>query len=50
MAEMATSLVMSRLIVREAAKALDSKASNAVSLASMAKLFATKHCFEVILK
>ena len=47
LAEMATSLVTSRLVVREAARALDNKSGSAVSLASMAKLFATERCFQV---
>ena len=46
-AEMATNLVASRLLVRTAAKALDESAPNAVSLCSMAKLFATDACFQV---
>lgn len=44
---MATSLVASRLIIREAAKALQDNDPNAVSLCSMAKLFATEECFNV---
>ena len=44
---MATNLVASRLLVRSAAKALDESAPNAVSLCSMAKLFATDACFQV---
>ena len=46
-AEMASNLVASRLLVRTAAKALDESAPNAVSLCSMAKLFATDACFQV---
>lgn len=47
LAEMATKLVASRLLVREAAKALEEDRSHAVSLCSMAKLFATDECFNV---
>lgn len=47
LAEMATKLVASRLLVREAAKALQEDRSDAVSLCSMAKLFATDECFTV---
>ena len=46
-AEMATNLVASRVMVRTAAKALDDGAPNAVALCSMAKLFATDACFQV---
>ncbi|CAF89386.1 unnamed protein product, partial [Tetraodon nigroviridis] len=45
--EMATKLVASRLLVREAAKALQEERPDAVSLCSMAKLFATDECFNV---
>uniref|UniRef100_A0A8C6SRH0 Isobutyryl-CoA dehydrogenase, mitochondrial n=1 Tax=Neogobius melanostomus TaxID=47308 RepID=A0A8C6SRH0_9GOBI len=47
LAEMATRLVASRLMVREAAKALQEGRSDAVSLCSMAKLFATDECFSI---
>ena len=47
LADMATSLVTSRLIVRQAAHALDAKSPEAPTLCSMAKLFATDHCFQV---
>ncbi|TWW77068.1 Isobutyryl-CoA dehydrogenase, mitochondrial [Takifugu flavidus] len=47
LAEMATRLVASRLLVREAAKALQEGRSDAVSLCSMAKLFATDECFNI---
>lgn len=47
LAEMATQLVSSRLIVREAAKALDASLPSAPSLCAMAKLHATDNCFEV---
>ncbi|XP_065909282.1 isobutyryl-CoA dehydrogenase, mitochondrial-like isoform X3 [Dysidea avara] len=46
-AEMATNLVASRVMVRTAAKALDDGAPNAVALCSMAKLFATDACFQI---
>lgn len=44
---MATKLVASRLLVREAAKALQENRPDAVSLCSMAKLFVTEECFDV---
>ncbi|RUS87563.1 hypothetical protein EGW08_004669 [Elysia chlorotica] len=47
LAEMATQLVASRLMVRNAAVALDNKDANAVALCSMAKLFATEECFKI---
>lgn len=47
LAEMATKLVASRLLVREAAKALQENRPDAVSLCSMAKLFVTEECFNV---
>lgn len=47
LAEMATKLVASRLLVREAAKALQEGRGDAVSLCSMAKLLATDECFNV---
>ncbi|KAJ7330208.1 Isobutyryl-CoA dehydrogenase, mitochondrial [Desmophyllum pertusum] len=47
LADMATSLVTSRLIVRQAARALDAKSPEAPTLCSMAKLFATDQCFQV---
>ncbi|XP_061683625.1 isobutyryl-CoA dehydrogenase, mitochondrial [Syngnathoides biaculeatus] len=47
LAEMATNLVASRLLVRQAAVALQEARSDAVSLCSMAKLFATDHCFNI---
>lgn len=47
LAEMATKLIASRLMVREAAKALQEGRSDAVSLCSMAKLFATDECFSI---
>ena len=50
LAEMATALITSRLIVRQAANALDSKSPDASTLCSMAKLSATDQCFEVCLQ
>ncbi|XP_056296819.1 isobutyryl-CoA dehydrogenase, mitochondrial isoform X2 [Pseudoliparis swirei] len=47
LAEMATKLVASRLLVREAATALQENRPDAVSLCSMAKLFATDECFNI---
>ncbi|XP_070826518.1 isobutyryl-CoA dehydrogenase, mitochondrial [Chaetodon trifascialis] len=47
LAEMATKLVASRLLVREAATALQENRADAVSLCSMAKLFATDECFNI---
>ena len=47
-AEMATSLVASRLMVRHAASAIDLNAANTVPLCSMAKLFATEECSKVV--
>ena len=46
---MATKLVASRLLLREAAVALQESRSDAVSLCSMAKLFVTDECFNVSL-
>ncbi|BFZ10088.1 hypothetical protein BsWGS_13127 [Bradybaena similaris] len=47
LAEMATQLVASRLMVRNAATSLDNKDPNAVAMCSMAKLFATEECFKI---
>ncbi|EDV19785.1 uncharacterized protein TRIADDRAFT_33057 [Trichoplax adhaerens] len=47
LAEMATDLVASRLMVRNAARALDAGSPDLVSLCSMAKLFATEKCFKI---
>ena len=44
---MGTDLVASRLMVRQAAHALDTKAPAHVALCSMAKLFATDKCFDI---
>jgi len=46
---MATALMQSRLIVRQAANALDVKSPEASTLCSMAKLSATDQCFQVYL-
>lgn len=46
-ARMATKLVASRLIIRNAATALEDNHPNHVTLCSMAKLYATEACFEV---
>ncbi|XP_053502557.1 isobutyryl-CoA dehydrogenase, mitochondrial isoform X1 [Ictalurus furcatus] len=47
LAEMATKLVASRLLVRQAAVALQENRADAVPLCSMAKLFATDECFAI---
>lgn len=47
LAEMATELTTARLIVRQAAKSLDSKEPNAVALCAMCKLYATERLFKV---
>ncbi|XP_076833535.1 isobutyryl-CoA dehydrogenase, mitochondrial [Brachyhypopomus gauderio] len=47
LAEMATGLVASRLMVRQAAQALQEDRPDAVVLCSMAKLFATDQCFAI---
>lgn len=47
LADMATKLVASRLMIRSAAVALQEEREDAVALCSMAKLFATDECFEV---
>ena len=44
---MASRLVASRLMVRNAAAALDAKTSDHVALCAMAKLFATENCTDV---
>lgn len=48
LAMMGTKLVASRAMVRNAARALDSQHADTVALCSMAKLFATENCFEVV--
>ena len=47
MAEMATDLVASRLMVRHAAASLDTLSPPHVALCAMAKLFATDKCFDI---
>lgn len=47
LADMATRLVASRLMIRNAAVALQEEREDAVVLCSMAKLFATDECFAV---
>ena len=47
LAEMASSLMASRLLVRNAALALENNHKYVVTLCSMAKLFATEKCFDV---
>jgi len=47
MAELATQLVTSRVIVRHAASAIDNKDPAAAALCAMAKLHATDECFHV---
>ncbi|KAF5908174.1 isobutyryl-CoA dehydrogenase, mitochondrial, partial [Clarias magur] len=47
LAEMATKLVASRLLVRQAAVTLQENRPDAVTLCSMAKLFATDECFAI---
>ena len=47
LAEMATKVVASRLLVRKAAQALQDNSPDAVALCSMAKLFVTEECFQV---
>lgn len=44
---MATKLVASRLMVRQAAVSLQENRADAVALCSMAKLFVTDECFDV---
>ena len=47
LAEMATKLVTSRVMVRRAAESLDGDTPDKVPMCSMAKLYATDSCFEV---
>ncbi|XP_018079778.1 acyl-CoA dehydrogenase family member 8 L homeolog isoform X1 [Xenopus laevis] len=47
LADMATRLVTSRLIVRHAADALQNGTGDAATLCAMAKLFATDECFKI---
>ena len=48
LAEMSTRLVASRLLVRRAAVALQNKDPDFVAACSMAKLFATEECTQVL--
>lgn len=50
LADMATRLVASRAMVRNAAAALDGKHPDTVALCSMAKMFATENCSEIVNK
>ncbi|KAB1254889.1 Isobutyryl-CoA dehydrogenase; mitochondrial [Camelus dromedarius] len=47
LADMATRLVASRMMIRSAAVALQEEREDAVALCSMAKLFATDECFAI---
>jgi len=47
-AQMATKLVASRSLVRNAAQALDQGHPDVVNLCAMAKLFATDNCFDIV--
>lgn len=47
LADMASSLTASRLLVRHAARALDDRLLQAPALCAMAKAYATEHCFAV---
>ena len=47
LAEMATNLVASRLMIRNATHLLDQKLPQATAHCAMAKLFATDQCFDV---
>ena len=48
LAEMATQLVTSRLIVREAARHLTDNSEHKASMCAMAKLYATDTCFDIV--
>ena len=48
LAQMTSKLIASRLLVRLAARALDSNDSNKISLCSMAKLVATEDCYTIV--
>ena len=48
LAQMATKLVASRSMVRNAARALDAGHKDTIALCAMAKLFATENCFEIV--
>ncbi|XP_052810737.1 isobutyryl-CoA dehydrogenase, mitochondrial-like [Mya arenaria] len=47
LADMATQLVASRMMVRQAARAMDDDWPEKVALCSMAKYFATEECFKI---
>ncbi|KAI9217056.1 acyl-CoA dehydrogenase/oxidase [Blastocladiella britannica] len=47
LAEMATDLAASRLMVRQAAGMLDAKDPNATAYCAMAKMFATEKCYDI---
>lgn len=47
---MATDLVASRLMVQEAARALQEDRASAVVMCAMAKLFATDTCFSICIR
>ncbi|ORZ39486.1 acyl-CoA dehydrogenase/oxidase, partial [Catenaria anguillulae PL171] len=47
LAEMATNLTASRLMVRQAAGMLDAGSDSANAYCAMAKMFATEHCYQV---
>lgn len=47
LAEMATNLEASRLMVRNGARLLTEKAPNRTMYCAMAKKFATEHCFDI---
>jgi isobutyryl-CoA dehydrogenase len=47
MADMSTQLVCSRLMVRNAALALQTKHKDLVNLCSMAKMYATDACYKI---
>lgn len=48
LAEMATNVHTSRLIIRDAARAMDNGDSNATTYCAMAKMHATEKCFNVV--
>ncbi|KAJ3355107.1 Acyl-CoA dehydrogenase [Entophlyctis luteolus] len=47
LSEMAIKLTASRLMVRNAARALDAQAPNAAAVCAMAKAYATEECFQI---
>jgi alkylation response protein AidB-like acyl-CoA dehydrogenase len=48
LAEMATRLHASRILIRDAARALDEKDPQATTLCAMAKMVATEDCYQVV--